>query len=150
MPSKRERVLVDGKLMCGGAISCNGGAGKMQKSILAVDDSKSVRKLVEYTLRNGGYEATTAEDGQEALDIMARDRFDAVILDINMPRLDGFEFLRRLKADESWAQTPVIMLTTEGQDQDKDQALRLGATAYLVKPFKPTSLLALLREVLGD
>lgn len=121
----------------------------MKKNILAVDDSRSVRKLVEYTLRNGGFTVSTAEDGQEALDIMIKDRFDAVILDINMPRLDGFEFLRRAKIDESLASVPVIMLTTEGQDQDKEQALELGAVAYLVKPFKPTALLALVAEVLG-
>ena len=121
----------------------------MEKKILAVDDSRSVRKLVEYTLRNGGYLVTTVEDGQEALDVMARDRFDVVILDINMPRLDGFEFLRRIKADDSLASVPVVMLTTEGQDLDKDHALKLGAVAYLVKPFKPTSLLALVAEVLA-
>ena len=121
----------------------------MQKKILAVDDSRSVRKLVEFTLKNGGFQVTTAEDGQEALEIMTRDLFDAVILDINMPRIDGFELLRRMKANDALVSVPVVMLTTEGQEQDKEQATMLGAAAYLVKPFKPTSLLALVNEVLS-
>lgn len=121
----------------------------MQKKILAVDDSRSVRKLVEFTLKNGGFHVTTAEDGQEALEIMTRDLFDAVILDINMPRIDGFELLKRMKANDALVSVPVVMLTTEGQEQDKEQATILGAAAYLVKPFKPTALLALVNEVLS-
>ena len=104
---------------------------------------------MEFSLKSGGFQVTTAEDGQEALDIMARDMFDAVILDINMPRIDGFELLRRMKANDALVSVPVVMLTTEGQEQDKEQATMLGAAAYLVKPFKPTSLLALVNEVLS-
>jgi two-component system chemotaxis response regulator CheY len=121
----------------------------MPKKILAVDDSPSVRKLVEFSLKRGGFLVTTAQDGQEALDIIVRDTFDAVILDVNMPRLDGFEFLRRIRANESYASIPVVMLTTEGHDVDKERARDLGATAYLVKPFKPTMLLELINEVLS-
>ena len=121
----------------------------MTKKILAVDDSPSVRKLVGFSLKRGGFLVTTAQDGQEALDIVARESFDAVILDVNMPRLDGFEFLRRVKANESLASIPVVMLTTEGHDMDKERARELGATAYLVKPFKPTMLLELMNEVLS-
>lgn len=121
----------------------------MTKKILAVDDSPSVRKLVEFSLKRGGFLVTTAQDGQEALDIIVRDVFDAVILDVNMPRLDGFEFLRRIKANESLASIPVVMLTTEGHDMDKARAKELGASAYLVKPFKPTVLLDLMNEVLS-
>jgi two-component system, chemotaxis family, chemotaxis protein CheY len=120
----------------------------MTRNILAVDDSPSVRKLVEFTLKRGGFLVTTAQDGQEALEIIVRERFDAVILDVNMPRLDGFEFLKRIKANESLSGIPVVMLTTEGHDMDKEQASKLGATGYLVKPFKPTALLELMNEVL--
>ncbi len=120
----------------------------MPKNILAVDDSPSVRKLVEFSLKRAGFLVTTAQDGQEALEIIVRERFDAVILDVNMPRLDGFEFLKRVKANESLASIPVVMLTTEGHDMDKEQASKLGAAAYIVKPFKPTALLELMDEVL--
>lgn len=98
----------------------------MPKKILAVDDSPSVRKLVEFSLKRGGFLVTTAQDGQEALDIIVRDSFDAVILDVNMPRLDGFEFLRRIKTNETLASIPVVMLTTEGHDVDKERARDLG------------------------
>ncbi len=121
----------------------------MTKKILAVDDSPSVRKLVEFSLKRGGFLVTTAQDGQEALDVIVRDIFDAVILDVNMPRLDGFEFLRRIKANDALASIPVIMLTTEGHETDKERAREFGATAYLVKPFKPTMLLELMDEVLS-
>lgn len=120
----------------------------MPKKVLVVDDSRSVRKLVEFTLKDRGFQVTTAEDGQEALELILKEQFDAVILDINMPRLDGFEYLRRIRANDALASIPVVMLTTEGQEVDKEQATMLGATAYMVKPFKPTSLLKLMEEIL--
>ena len=120
----------------------------MNKKMLTVDDSPSVRKLVKFTLKAKGYEASSAGDGLEALDLLKQEVFDAIILDINMPRMNGLEFLRTIKADDQYAGMPVIMLTTEGQDDDKDKAVALGATAYMVKPFKPTQLLTLLEKIL--
>ena len=79
---------------------------------------------------------------------MKQEAFDAIILDINMPRMNGLELLGTIKEDEQYAGMPVIMLTTEGQDEDKDKAVALGATAYMVKPFKPTQLLTLLERIL--
>lgn len=116
--------------------------------LLTVDDSPSVRKLVEFTLKAKGFQVTPAGDGQEALELMAKEKFDAVILDINMPRMDGLELLQRMKGDDAFASIPVVMLTTEGQDEDKDKAVALGATAYIVKPFKPTQLLGLIEKIL--
>jgi len=120
----------------------------MNRKMLTVDDSPSVRKLVKFTLKAKGYEASSAGDGLEALDLLKQEVFDAIILDINMPRMNGLEFLRTIKADDQYAGMPVIMLTTEGQDEDKDKAVALGATAYMVKPFKPTQLLTLLEKIL--
>ena len=119
----------------------------MAKRMLTVDDSPSVRKLVEFTLKAKGFEVGSAEDGQEALDIMAKEQFDAVILDINMPRMNGFQVLEKMRADDTYASIPVIILTTEGQEEDKDKAVELGATAYIVKPFKPTQLLGLIEKI---
>ena len=116
--------------------------------LLTVDDSPSVRKLVEFTLKAKGFKVTPAGDGQEALELMAKEQFDAVILDINMPRMDGLELLKKMKGDDAFASIPVVMLTTEGQDEDKDKAVALGATAYIVKPFKPTQLLGLIEKIL--
>ena len=120
----------------------------MQKKILSVDDSPSVRKLVEFTLKSKGFQVASAVDGQEALESIAKEQFDAIILDINMPRMDGLEFLEKMKLDDARASIPVIVLTTEGLEADKDRAMELGATAYIVKPFKPTQLLSLVDEVL--
>ena len=120
----------------------------MSRKMLAVDDSPSVRKLVQFTLKAKGYEVSSAGDGIEAMEFLKQEKFDAIILDINMPRMNGLEFLRTIKASEQYAAIPVIMLTTEGQDDDKDMAISLGATAYMVKPFKPTQLLALLERIL--
>ena len=120
----------------------------MNRKMLTVDDSPSVRKLVKFTLKAKGYEVGSAGDGLEALDLLKQEVFDAIILDINMPRMNGLEFLRTIKADDQYAGMPVIMLTTEGQDEDKDKAVALGATAYMVKPFKPTQLLTLLEKIL--
>jgi len=116
--------------------------------MLTVDDSPSVRKLVKFTLKVKGYEVSSAGNGLEALDLLKQEAFDAIILDINMPRMNGLELLGTIKADEQYAGMPVIMLTTEGQDEDKDKAVALGATAYMVKPFKPTQLLTLLEKIL--
>jgi len=120
----------------------------MSKKILTVDDSPSVRKMVEFSLKSKGYTMGAAGDGLEALELLSQEPYDAIILDVNMPRMNGLEFLeKRLEVDEI-ADIPVIMLTTEGQDEDRDKAISLGATAYIIKPFKPSQLLELLEEFL--
>ncbi|GAB4335139.1 MAG: response regulator [Desulfobulbaceae bacterium] len=120
----------------------------MSKKVLTVDDSPSVRKMVEFSLKSKGYEMGSAADGQEALDLLGKESFDAIILDVNMPRMNGLEFLEKRLENDEIASIPVIMLTTEGQDEDRDKAMALGATAYIVKPFKPSQLLELLDEFL--
>ena len=120
----------------------------MSKKILTVDDSPSVRKMVEFSLKSKGYTMGAAGDGLEALELLNQEPYDAIILDVNMPRMNGLEFLeKRLEVDKI-ADIPVIMLTTEGQDEDRDKAISLGATAYIIKPFKPSQLLELLEEFL--
>lgn len=120
----------------------------MSKKILTVDDSPSVRKMVEFSLKSKGYAMGSAGDGIEALELLEQEPFDAVVLDVNMPRMNGLEFLEKIKTHDDFAAIPVIMLTTEGQDEDRDKAMALGATAYIIKPFKPTQLLALLDDLL--
>ena len=123
----------------------------MSKKILTVDDSPSVRKMVQFTLQAKGFRVGSSADGQEALQLLETEEFDGIILDINMPRMNGLEFLKIFRSLEKYSDVPVIMLTTEGQDEDKDLAISLGATAYIVKPFKPTQLLGLLERILpGD
>ena len=145
----------------------------MAFTILVVDDSTSIRKMVESALRFKGYDVVTAADGIEALEALkhgmppsaipgkaGRDPsdvlcpLDLVVLDINMPHIDGLSVLKAVRERAEWADLPVLMLTTEGRDTDRERALRLGATDYIVKPFKPTELLrrvaALLAADAGD
>jgi two-component system, OmpR family, alkaline phosphatase synthesis response regulator PhoP len=119
------------------------------KKILAVDDEPSIRRLVEVNLQRAGYAITTAPDGQEALNQIARERPDMVLLDVMMPRMDGFELLRRLKADPATAGIPVLMLTAKAQDADVFRGLQSGADFYLTKPFNPKELLMWVQRVFG-
>jgi two-component system, chemotaxis family, chemotaxis protein CheY len=114
----------------------------MTAKILTVDDSISIRKMIEFALKSKGYTVVAAGDGQEGLEVLERgERFDLVVLDINMPRMDGLTLLKNIRAKPEWGRLPVLMLTTEGQDGDRDTAIGLGASDYMVKPFKPTELL---------
>jgi len=100
--------------------------------ILLVDDEQSVQKLLTYPLRKEGYEVVPALDGREALDLFAAERFDLVVLDIMLPRLDGIEVCRRLR---SRSQVPIIMLTAKDDEGDKVLGLEMGADDYITKPF---------------
>ncbi len=122
----------------------------MTNTILVVDDSTSVCKMVESALRLKGYAVVTAADGMEALEALERDQFNLVMLDINMPRLDGLSLLKIVRARPEWADLPILMLTTEGQEADRDRALALGATDYMIKPFKPVQLLGRVGAILGS
>lgn len=102
-------------------------------TILLVEDDRFLRRAAEATLKQAGFVVTTAADGEEALRQASASRPDVVLLDLIMPKLQGFEVLRRLKQDEATARIPVIVLSNLGQDSDVRQALDLGAVAYLVK-----------------
>jgi two-component system chemotaxis response regulator CheY len=128
----------------------------MADTILVVDDSSSVRKMVEFALKSKGYGAALAVDGVDALDALQRgtipsggSQFALVVLDINMPRLDGLSLLQTIRERPEWADLPVLMLTTEGQEADRDRAMAMGATDYMSKPFKPTELLERVQRLLA-
>jgi DNA-binding response OmpR family regulator len=103
-----------------------------QARILLVDDEQAVQKLLTYPLRKEGYEVVEARDGQEALDRFGEERFDLVVLDIMLPKLDGIEVCRRLRTR---SQVPIIMLTAKGDEIDKVAGLEMGADDYITKPF---------------
>lgn len=121
----------------------------MPGHILTVDDDDRIRRIVQINLQRAGYRVTSARDGVEALEQIEQERPDLVLLDINMPRMDGIEMLRRLRADPETAALPVVLLTAKTQDEDILEGKRSGADYYLPKPFSPVDLLAVLREVLG-
>lgn len=116
-----------------------------EKRILTVDDSESVRSLVSSALRQAGFDVVEAVDGADALDKVSGG-FDLVITDINMPNIGGIELLAQLRARQDTRFTPVLVLTTESQRTLREQAVSAGASGWVVKPFEPASLVAVVRR----
>ena len=113
----------------------------MAKKILIVDDSQSVRTIARIALRERGYDVLEAANGQEALDkLRASERVHLVISDVNMPKMDGINFLKEVKRDPTYKFTPVIMLTTEAGQDMKERGRAAGAKAWITKPFQPQFL----------
>jgi len=121
----------------------------MSKVALTVDDSKTIREMVAFTLRNNGFDVLEAEDGSQALDMMGRHKVDVVITDLNMPVMDGIELISRLRADSANRFLPILMLTTESDQQKKEMGKAAGATGWIVKPFDPTKLMTVIRKVVA-
>ena len=114
----------------------------MAKTILIVDDSSSLRTVVRMALQRAGYDVIEASDGADGLArLQAAAKVHLVVSDVNMPNMDGIAFVSALKQDARFRFTPVIMLTTEGQDEKKQQGKAAGAKAWIVKPFNPPQLL---------
>jgi two-component system chemotaxis response regulator CheY len=112
----------------------------MSKKVLMVDDSKTTRDMVSFTLRRAGYEVIVAEDGSKALAALGGNRVDFVITDLNMPVMDGLALIRELRASTIHRSTPILMLTTDSDDAKKAEGTQAGATGWLCKPFHPNSL----------
>ncbi|QDX81385.1 response regulator [Denitratisoma sp. DHT3] len=121
----------------------------MAKTILAVDDSESLRQMVSFTLGTSGYEVVQAVDGVDGLDKAQATAFDLVLTDQNMPRMDGLVLIKSLRALPQYRRTPILMLTTESSDAMKQQGRSSGATGWLVKPFAPQKLLEVVKMVIG-
>ena len=119
----------------------------MSKTILAVDDSKTMREMVSFTLKSAGYEVVEAEDGKAAIAALNGAKVDAVITDLNMPNMNGFELIRALRANPVYKFTPILMLTTEGDDSKKAEGKAAGATGWIVKPFNPEKLVEVIKKV---
>ncbi len=117
-------------------------------SILAVDDSASMRQMVAFTLKGAGYNVIEAADGQEALDKARGETVDLVLTDQNMPRMDGITLVQNLRGLATYAATPILILTTESSDEMKARGRAAGATGWLVKPFDPGKLLDVVRKVI--
>lgn len=121
----------------------------MSKVIMTVDDSASVRQMVSFTLRDAGYEVIEAVDGKDALSKSGGKPMNMVITDLNMPNLDGIGLIRALRSEPACRFIPIVMLTTESQAEKKLEGKAAGATGWIVKPFKPEQLLAIVKKVLG-
>jgi two-component system alkaline phosphatase synthesis response regulator PhoP/two-component system response regulator VicR len=119
------------------------------KKIMAVDDERHIVRLIQVNLERSGYQVITAFDGPEALKKVETDRPDVIVLDVMMPKMDGFEVLKRLQANPETRNIPVIMLTAKAQDADVFRGWSSGVSAYLTKPFNPLELITFVKRILS-
>lgn len=120
----------------------------MGKKIITVDDSASVRQMVSFTLQGAGHDVIEAVDGRDALSRLKEDRVHLVITDLYMPNMDGIQLIRELRATREYRFVPILMLTTEAQEEKKQEGKAAGATGWIVKPFNPKQLLSVIKKVL--
>lgn len=120
----------------------------MSKVIMTVDDSKSIRQMVAFTLTRAGYEVLEAEDGKDAIKKLDSHSVHMMIADLNMPNMDGIELIKQTRANPRYKFMPIVMLTTESQEGKKAEGKAAGATGWIVKPFKPDQLLGVIQKVL--
>ena len=121
----------------------------MSRKILVADDEPNIVISLEYLMKREGYTVLVARDGQEALDAIARDRPDLVLLDVMMPKKSGFEVCQAVRASEELQSIKILMLTAKGRDTDLAKGLALGADAYMTKPFSTRELVQKVAEMLG-
>lgn len=122
----------------------------MSKHILIVDDSKTVRNLVAFILKSEGFKVITAEDGLDGLEkLYSMQQVDLIISDVNMPRMDGFTFIKSVREQDTYKDVPIIILSTEGQDKDIETGMNFGANLYMVKPAQPDKMVRNIKMLLG-
>ena len=120
------------------------------KKILIIEDENDIIYALRLLLEQNNYEVIEAEDGRKGFDIARRERPDLILLDLMLPKLDGYKVCRMLKFDEKYKKTPVIMLTARTQDSDKATGREVGADAYITKPFNQDILLTKIKQLLGE
>lgn len=121
----------------------------MAKTVLIVDDSASMRQLVEFTLKDAGYGVVAAINGRDAVGkVNSGSKVDMVVTDLNMPEMDGLELIRQLRKLPAYKFTPIVMLTTESQESKKMEGKTAGASGWIVKPFKPEQLVGVVQKFL--
>ncbi len=119
----------------------------MSLTVLTVDDSRTMRDMLRIALVEAGFKVTQAEDGIHGLEVLDREPPRVIVTDINMPRLDGFGFIEAVRGDSRYRSIPILVLTTESDDEKKMRARKAGATGWIVKPFDPAKLVAAIRRV---
>jgi DNA-binding response OmpR family regulator len=117
--------------------------------ILIAEDERDIRELITYTLQFAGYEVVSAGDGEEAVQLTLQEKPDLVLLDVRMPRMNGYEACKAIKADEKTKGIPVVFLSAKGQEAEIQAGMQAGAVEYMVKPFSPDQLTARVQVVLA-
>jgi chemosensory pili system protein ChpA (sensor histidine kinase/response regulator) len=126
------------------------GQGEQMPLVLVVDDSLTVRKITGRLLDRAGYRVDTAKDGVEALEKLEEELPDVMLLDIEMPRMDGFEVTQHVRGNPRFAQLPIIMITSRTADKHREHALELGVNTYMGKPYQEEELLAEVARLAGQ
>ena len=123
----------------------------MSKHIMVVDDSKTIRNLLAFVIKSEGFRVTTAEDGLDGLEKLynSEDAVDLIVSDVNMPRMDGFTFIKTLREQDAYKDVPIIVLSTEGKEKDITMGMSLGANLYMVKPAEPAKMIRNIKMLLG-
>ena len=121
----------------------------MPKRILLVDDEPNILLLLGTRLRSEGFEVITAKDGQVGLEAAKKERPDLIILDLMLPKMDGYKVCGLLKKDSRYAKIPILMFTARGQEEDRKLGMEVGADAYITKPFVPQTLLNKIQELVN-
>ncbi len=122
----------------------------MSKTVLIVDDEEYIVTSLEYVVKSAGYEVAIAYDGEQAMEKVIAIVPDLLILDVMMPKLDGFEVCEKIRANPLWKSIRIIMLTAKGRDSEREKGMSLGADAYMTKPFSTRDILKRVEELLGD
>ncbi|MDI6728490.1 MAG: response regulator [Thermodesulfovibrionales bacterium] len=118
----------------------------MGKTVLIVDDSASMRQLVSFALRDAGYDVIDAINGKDAMSKLNGTKIEMVITDLNMPEMDGIEFIKQVRNNPGYKFTPIVMLTTESQESKKQEGKQAGASGWIVKPFTPEQLIDIVKK----
>jgi two-component system, chemotaxis family, chemotaxis protein CheY len=119
----------------------------MSRTVLTVDDSRTMRDMLKLALADAGYRVVQAVDGVHGLEVLEAEGADVIVTDINMPRMDGFGFIEGVRRHAQHRATPILVLTTESDDDKKSRARQAGATGWIIKPFNPVKLVDALRRV---
>ena len=122
----------------------------MTKKILIVDDEVNIVISMEFLINQAGYELQIARDGEEAMEKVASFQPDLILLDVMMPKINGFEVCRRVRANPTWQDTKIIMLTAKGREVEVTKGLALGADSYIIKPFSTKELMSEVKQILGE
>jgi DNA-binding response OmpR family regulator len=121
----------------------------MEKYVLIVDDAPNIVLSLEFLMKKEGFEVRSASNGEEAMEAIAEKVPDLILLDVMMPRKDGYEVCQELRANPSWSGVKIIMLTAKGRDVEREKGLALGADDYITKPFATQELVEKVRSLLG-
>lgn len=116
--------------------------------VLTVDDSRTILAMLQHTLSSAGFDVLQAEDGRKGLEVLKDEDVDVVITDVNMPVMDGIEFIRHVRASGRYQSLPILILTTETSQEKRDLGRAAGGTGWIVKPFDPEKLVSVIRRVM--